>query len=166
MKTIILTLALSLSADLFAREIKLATITGNVDTDTSLFLIEVDDNGSLDTVRFKTTTKEGKITQDSHFPAETVDATGVVLLERNNRDILRLETVKPFSFANGGQVNLKYLYNGATNSWKSLKVSLLKNGADFEIRTADGKKVTRFFVKGHRQPVIGLVGISDLVPQL
>ncbi len=165
MKTIILTLALCLSADLFAREIKLATITGNVDTDTSLFLIEVDDNGSLDTVRFKTTTREGRITQDSHFPAETVDATGVVLLRRNDRDILKLETVKPFSFANGGQVNLKYLSNGATNSWKSLKVTLVKNGADFEIRTADGKKITKFYVKGNRQPVIGLVGISDLVPQ-
>lgn len=165
MKTLILTLTLCLSADLFAREIKLATITGNVDTDTSIFSIEVDDQGTLDTVLFKTTTKEGKVTQDSHFPAETVDATGVVLLERSNRDILRLETVKPFSFANGGTVNLKYLSNGATNSWKSLKVTLIKNGADFEIRAADGKKITRFFVKGNRQPVIGIVGISDLVPQ-
>lgn len=165
MKTIILTLALCLSADLFAREIKLATITGNVDTDTSVFSIEVDDSHALDTVLFKTTTKEGKVTQDSHFPAETVDSTGVVLLERNNRDILRLETVKPFSFANGGMVTLKYLSNGATNSWKSLKVSLVKNGNDFEVRTADGKKVTRFYVKGNRQPVIGLVGIAELVPQ-
>lgn len=165
MKTIILTLALCLSADLFAREIKLATITGNVDTDTSLFLVEVDEQGTLDTVRFKTTTREGRISQDNHFPAETVDATGVVLLERKERDILKLETVKPFSFENGGTVKLNYLFNGATGSWKTLKVLLKKNGPDFEINTLDGKKVTKFFVKGNFNPILGLVGIADLVPQ-
>lgn len=164
MKTLILTMILCLSADLFAREITLATITGNVDTDTSTFTVEVDDAGTLDTVLFKTVTKEGRVTQDSHFPVETVDATGVLLLERNNRDILRLETIKPFSFQTGGQVKLNFLYNGATGSWKTLKVQLVKSGEDFEIRTLKGEKATRFFTKGNFHPILGLIGIADLVP--
>jgi hypothetical protein len=155
---------LCLSADVFAREITLATITGNVDTDTSYFLIEIDDAGKLDTVHFRTVTKEGRVSQDSHFPVETVDATGVLLLERNNREILRLETVKPFSYENGGQVKLNYLYSGVTNSWKTLKVQLIRAGEDFEIKTLAGEKTNRFYTKGNWSPIFGLIGISELVP--
>lgn len=164
MKALILTMILCLSADVFAREIKLATITGNVDTDTSYFSVEVDEAGTLDTVLFRTVTKGGRVTQDSHFPVETVDATGVLLIERNNRDILRLETIKPFSFETGGQVKLNYLYSGVTNSWKTLKVELVKSGDDFEVRTLKGEKATRFFTKGNWHPLLGLIGIADLVP--
>jgi hypothetical protein len=155
---------LCLSADLFAREINLATITGNVDTDTSYFMVEITEAGLLDTVRFRTVTKEGRVSQDSHFPVQTVDATGVLLLERNNRDILRLETIKPFSFETGGLVKLSFLYSGVTNSWKSLKIQIVKVGEDFEIRTLKGEKVTRFFTKGNWHPILGLIGIADLVP--
>ncbi len=162
--TLILTMILCLSADLFAREINLATITSNVDTDTSYFMVEIDEDSVLDTVRFRTVTKEGRVSQDSHFPVETVDATGVFLLERNNRDILRLETVKPFSFETGGQVKLNYLYNGATGTWKTLKVQVVKSGEDFEIRTLKGEKATRFFTKGNFHPLLGLLGIAELVP--
>ncbi len=165
MKTFLLTALLFLSADIFAREIKLATITGNADTDTSVFLVELNAKGHLDTIRFTTTTREGRITQDSHFPAETVDATGVVLLERDGRKILKLETVKPFSFENGGTVKLNHLYSGVTNTWKSVNVLLVKSGEDFEIRTLDGKKITKFFVKGNFHRIFGLIGISTLVPQ-
>lgn len=165
MKPFILTLALCLSADLFAREIQLATITGNVDTDTSYFLAELTEADALDTVRFKTLTREGRVTQDNHFPVETIDATGVVLLERNNREVLRLETVKPFSFETGGEVKLSFLYSGVTNAWKTLKVKLVKNGADFEIRTLKNEKVTRFYTKGNWHPLFGLVGIADLEPR-
>ncbi len=163
-KTLILTMILCLSADLFAREITLATITGNIDTDTSYFIVEIDDAGILDTVRFRTVTKEGRIALDAHFPVETVDATGVLLLERNNRDILRLETIKPFSYETGGQVKLSYLYNGATGAWKALKVHVVKSGEDFEIRTLKGEKATRFFTKGNFHPLLGLIGIADLIP--
>lgn len=164
MKTFILMAVLCFSSELFAREILLATITGNVDTDTSYFLAELDDSNALDTVRFRTVTREGRVTQDSHFPAQTVDSTGVVLLERNDRDILRLETVKPFSFQIGGEVKLTYLYSGVTGSWKSLKVKLMKNGDDFEIQNAKGEKITRFFTKGNWHPIFGLIGIAELVP--
>ncbi len=165
MKTLILTLALCLSADLFAREIKLATITGNIDTDTSTFLVEIDDSGKLHTVRFKTVTKEGRITQDNTFAAETVVDEGVVLLRRNDRNVLKLETDAPFSLENGGTVKLSFLYNGATGSWKTLKVSLVKPEGEFQIMTLKGEKVTRFFTKGNWHPIFGLIGIADLVPQ-
>ncbi len=164
MKTMMLILLFIFSQQLFARELLLATITGNVDTDTSYFRVEVDENNTLDTILFKTVTTEGRVTQDSHFPAETVDATGVVLLERNNRDILRLETVKPFSFENGGEVRLTYLYSGVTNAWKSLRLKLVKKGEDFEIESLKGERIPRFYTKGHWHPIFGLVGISELVP--
>jgi hypothetical protein len=165
MKTFILTLALCLSADLFAREIKLATITGNIDTDTSTFLIDVDDSGKLHTVRFKTVTREGRITQDNSFPAETVVDEGVILLRRDNRNVLKLEAETPFSLVTGGMVKLSYLYNGATGSWKILRVALVKPTGQFEILTLKGEKVTRFFTKGNWHPILGLIGIADLVAQ-
>ena len=165
MKTLILTLALCLSADLFAREILLATITGNTDTDTSTFKVEVEDSGKLHTVLFRTTTREGRITQDNAFPSETVVSDGVVLLRRNDRNILKLDVEQPFSLENGGVVKLSFLYNGATGSWKNLKVSLVKNGPDFEIHTLKGEKVTRFYTKGNYHPILGLIGIADLIPQ-
>lgn len=165
MKTFILTLVLCLSTTVFAREVKLATITGNVDTDTSLFMIEVDEAGVLDTVHFTTTTREGRVSQDSFFPAETVINEGVVLLERNGRDVLRLEAEKTFSQEKGGIVKLNYLYSGVTGSRKTLKVSLLKNGTEFEIRTLAGEKVTRFYTKGNWHPILGLIGIADLEPR-
>ncbi len=165
MKTLILTMILCLSADLFAREIQLATITGNVDTDTSYFMVEVTEDSVLDTIRFRTVTKDGRVSQDSHYPVETVDATGVMLIERNNRDVLRLETIKPFSFETGGQVKLSFLYNGATGSWRSTKVQVVKVGEDFEIRTLKGEKTTRFYTKGNFHPILGLIGIADLEPR-
>lgn len=165
LKSIVLSLVLCFSSELFAREIKLATITGNVDTDTSYFTVELDDAGNLDTVRFKTVTQEGRVSVDNHFPVQTVDAEGVILMVRNGRNILRLETVKPFSFSTGGQVKLNYLYSGVTNSWKSLQLRLVKAGEDFEIRTLKNERTERFFTKGNWHPVFGLVGIADLVPQ-
>ncbi len=165
MKSLILTLALCLSADLFAREIKLATITGNIDTDTSTFSVELDDSGKLHTVLFRTVTKEGRVTQDSSFAAETVIDEGVVLLVRDGRKILKLETEKPFSLDKGGIVKMNYLYNGATGSWKTLRVALVKPSEDFQILTLKGEVVTRFFTKGNWHPILGLIGIADLVPQ-
>ncbi len=165
MKTFFLTLLLCLSTTLFAREVKLATITGNVDTDTSLFQIEVTEAGLIDSVHFTTTTREGRVTQDSFFPAQTVIDVGVVLLERNGRDILRLEAEKTFSQEKGGIVKLNYLYSGVTGSRKTLKVSLTKNGEEFEIHTLTGEKVTRFYTKGNWHPILGLIGISELEPR-
>lgn len=165
LKPILLTLSLCFSSELLAREILLATVTGNIDTDTSYFSIEVNESGDLDTVRFKTVTRDNRITQDSHFPVETVDQDGVVLIRREGRDVLRLETVKPFSFSAGGEVRLRYLYSGVTNAWKSLKVKLGKSNTEFEIRTLEGMKTTRFFTKGNWHPILGLVGISELEPR-
>ncbi|MES2526273.1 MAG: hypothetical protein V4598_04275 [Bdellovibrionota bacterium] len=165
MKTLILTLALCLSADLFAREIKLATITGNIDTDTSTFSVEIDDSGKLHTVLFRTVTKEGRVTQDSRFAAETVVDEGVVLLERDGRKVLKLQTEAPFSLENGGIVKMNYLYSGVSGSWKTLKVSLAKPEGEFQIMNLKGEKVTRFFTKGNWHPIFGLIGIADLVPQ-
>lgn len=163
MKTLLLSFALSLSADLFAREIQLATITGNIDNDTSTFFAEVDDSGKLHSVRFKTVTREGRITQDDSFPSETVVDEGVVLLQRSGRNVLKLGTEAPFSLEDGGVVKLSYLYNGATGSWKTLKVSLVKPNGEFQIMNFKGEKVTRFFTKGNWHPIFGLIGIADLL---
>jgi hypothetical protein len=165
-KTIILTLALCFSTALFAREVKLATITGNVDTDTSYFLVEVTDSGDLDSVRYQTVTKEGRVSLDSVFPVQTVMAEGVYLLQRNGRNVLRLETDKTFSISNGGVVKMRYLYSGVTNTWRTLTVKMLKGADDWEIRTMKDEKVNKFFTKGNFNPVLGVIGIADLVPIL
>jgi hypothetical protein len=165
-KTIILTLALCFSTALFAREVKLATITGNVDTDTSYFLVEVTEAGDLDSVRYQTVTKEGRVSIDSVFPVQTVIDEGVYLLQRNGRNVLRLETDKTFSVANGGVVKMRYLYSGITNSWKTLSVKMLKGTDDWEIRTMKDEKVSKFFTKGNFQAPFGVIGIAELVPVL
>lgn len=161
MKAFILAAALFSSLSVFANEINLATITSDSDKDVTEFNLILDNVNSIDSFKLKTTTPEGQIEKDDTYPVETVLDTGVTLLEKQGRAILKLKS-GGFTAAKGGTIILDFLYNGARGTRKSMKLNLVKTAKGFALQTLEGKPASKLFIVAHRVPILGTVGVSRI----
>ena len=143
-------------------EIKLATITNDIDRDLTVFFIETMEDGTMDSMRYLTTMPSGQISEDMHFPYEQVLAGNVLLEERNGYEVIKL-SVEKFSRNNGGIVRLSYLFNGITNSWRELRLNLIRDGLNYYLTDLEGRKINRLHFRGNYIRVVGLVGIRDIL---
>jgi hypothetical protein len=144
-----------------AREVKVATITSDIDYDVTDFFLEIKDNGELDSMRFVTKRSNGSIAKDETHPAERVIQDGIVLNENGNYKVIVLRVEKTFSVTTGGIVTLDYLYNGATGSRRSYKIKLERIGTgNFSLREIPSNDLIKgFFIYGNRT-IFGLVGVK------
>lgn len=144
-----------------ALETKLVSITSDIDHDTTVFYIETHDDGTLDSMRFVTSDRVGRISSDESHPVEQViQDGGVVVMERDGRQIVRLK-VADFTAAEGGEVKVDYLYSGVSNTRRFLRLNLKKD-APFSLLTPDGTVVTKLKVLGNWSNFFGLIGIRDI----
>jgi hypothetical protein len=157
------TLLLSLSA--FSAEMKICVITSDIDSEKTEMFLEFTSNGDIDSVRLYKTIEGGKVVSDNTHPVERVVEDGIVASERQNRDIVILKTDKGFSPTQGGVIIMDYLYNGIKNVRKAYKLKMIKTGTNIELTTMEGQRVNRLMFKGNRAPVVGIIGIKNIVPE-
>ncbi len=87
---------------------------------------------------------------------------GVVIYEQRNRDVIKLQ-VENFNLTSGGVTKLDYLYSGVSNTRRVLRLMIVKDGDSFYLADKSGKKINRLFVKVNRAPVLGIVGVKEIL---
>lgn len=145
-----------------AREIKVGDISSNYDSNKTKFFLELNDDDSIDAIRFLQTTPSGQINLDETHPAERVIAEGAVIYWNGNYEVVRLR-VENFNVKTGGVAKLDYLVNGLTGSRRFVSLMLQKKGNGFEL-TYGGKPVNKFFVEANRNAFGMIIGIKGIYP--
>ncbi len=155
-------LCLLISTSLLASpvELKMATITSNVDTDTGRFYLITKDNGDADSLRYTITTRSGSISEDQTYPWERV-REGVVLITREGREIVRLYIDQKFSPLTGGGVRINYLYSGVTGVRNNLNLNLSRTGDSWKLNQGT-TEINRMLIKGNWNVLLGLIGIANI----
>lgn len=128
MKTLFLSIAFLVSFQLQAETFKLATVKSDIDKLVNEFILTTDHRNELDTLRYVKRTPDGNAVHDATFTYEEVLNGGVVLEEREGREVIRLEPEK-LNRAEGGTFRLNYLYNGIRGTRKSITIALVKKRA-------------------------------------
>lgn len=159
MKTLFLTLLITLSLNIQAEEIRLAVITSEFDKNVTDYYVITDDQGHVDSMRYVTTMPNGGIFEDVTLPAERVMKEGAVLVERNGHQAVRLE-VENFSLITGGTIKLNYLFSGVTGA-RHIKRLTLKIQDRFRLYDAD-KEVNRLFLEANYSRIFSIVGVRSI----
>ncbi len=141
-------------------EVKLAEITSNIDYDTGRFFLINDDNGDVDSVRYTNTAHSGRVNADQVYPWHQV-LDGIILVERNGYEVLKLYLEPDFSPKTGGVIRINYLYNGATGVRYNKNLTLARNTESFFIKDGE-KEINRMYIYGNWKVVLGLVGIASI----
>jgi hypothetical protein len=157
----LLTLLTLVALNTHAAEFILANITSNIDTDTTVFYLETNSDGLIDSLRYVTTTESGQISEDTRFTVEEVLNGGVVLEERAGYEAVRL-FAKNFEPLSGGIIILNYLYNGVTSTRKELHLKLTREGNQFFLTTLKNEFVDCIYLQGNWIRIVGLVGIRNI----
>jgi hypothetical protein len=139
-----------------AEELLIAKAGSDIDASVTEYYLEVVD-GRINSLRF--VAKEGgKVSSDDTYTVEDLMEGGIVIVHRENRDIIRLE-VKKFSPETGGVIIHDFMFNGLTGSRSSLQTHLKKIGEAFVYSDANGKRINRLKNIGNRK-MGRVVGIS------
>lgn len=154
---------LVLSFPLMARESLMATITSDIDRNTTYFLMETDDAHSIHSIRIKSLTPQGQVFEDFSYSMEQVLDGEVVLHERKGHKAVKLRVEKNFSPEIGGSVFIDYLYSGVTGNRMKLELYLRKEGNSFHLFSKpELKSVNRFYFLGNRHPILGVIGVRKV----
>lgn len=150
-----------LALPLQARELKVATITSNIDRDVSEFFLELHEDGPIEGLRIVRKNARGEVVQERRASYNEVSDAGMVLIHEANRDavILRIENFTP---EEGGKVIVDYLFSGISNTRKKLELGLKKTDADFFLHTPTGGSASQLKVFGNWSPLFGLIGIATI----
>lgn len=151
------------SLGLSAAELKMATIKSDVDSNTTLFLMEVDASQTIHSIRIKTTTPTGKIFEDFSYSSEEVMKEGAVLRTERGHIAVRLEADEKFSITQGGTIALDYLVSGISGSRNKMLLKLLKVNNQFVLQKMSGEPVNNFYFKGNWHKVLGCIGIKEII---
>ncbi|TNF27716.1 MAG: hypothetical protein EP319_10770 [Deltaproteobacteria bacterium] len=161
MKTLLITLLLSGTA--IAGDFTMAQITNEEDSERTTFILNTDDtNKEIVGFTYKTFNAAGKLVKTTKkSPDGVFSESGIVIEERQDRVIVAFKSDN-FATHNGGNIIVDTLYNGATGKRKSYDFELVRAGADWEL-LYDGKPVSKIHLKSKKLPVVGVVGISEIV---
>lgn len=161
MKTFLTALCLTLSLTVHADVSKMAVITSEFDENVTDYFIETNKEKQLESMRYITTMPNGGIFEDITVTADQVINDGAVIVERDGRQIVRLE-VENFNVITGGTVILNFLYNGVTGSRNIKKLQLKFVGNEFQLFDAD-MRVNKLFLVANRSRVLGIIGVKKIL---
>jgi hypothetical protein len=145
------------SINLYSETIELAKITNDINEEISI--LGINDNGDEIDSFFMTTYLNGEETDYSEYPAEEI-YKGVVIMSMKGMDVVTLKS-DDFDLANGGTIEIKYIYSAITKKYKHVTISLSYNGNEWELFTEENDYFNKIFCKATR--VLGKpVGIKKI----
>lgn len=166
MRQVLILLSLMLGLSAWASERRLAIITSDIDAEIRDFYLITNDDNVVDSVRYVTYLRSGHILEDKTVPAHVVMEEGTVIVERDGRDAVRLETEKDFNVNAGGTIRLNYLYSGVTGNRRVHKLLLKKEDGVFTLKDTKDQEVNSIFVLGNWHRILGLIGIREIQTSL
>ena len=162
MRLIILTLGFVFSLAAIAEEIKMAVISSDIDKELRDFYLVTNSRNEIDSIRYVTYLPTGQILDDTTVPAERVIQDGVVIVERDGRDAVRLQTDSGFTVQNGGGIILNYLFSGVTGTRRLHRLVVKRVDSMYFLKNTNDAPVNRILVLGNWNRVLGLIGIRDI----
>lgn len=132
--------------------------TNDEDSETTKLHLDLNQQNDILGLIKETYDAQGELTKKPEYFGLESEEVSIVLDHRNSRNILSL-TSENFSQYNGGDLELVYLYNGATGSVLSLGVDLLRNGDQWSV-AINGEDVSHLHLVSRRLFGYGTVGIK------
>lgn len=163
MKLMFVLLFIITTFNAMAEEFRVARITSDIDRNLTEFLMDVDNEKDIHSIRIKTTTPAGRIIKDFSYTAEQVMNGGVVLDERDGHKAVRLKVAKDFTARDGGDVILDYLYSGVTGTRYFLSLKLVRKDGAFLLQKKTGDPVNNFFFRANRHRILGIIGVREII---
>lgn len=156
-------LSILVSGSVFALDHKLVDITNDEDRETTRFILKTDDNNDeVNGFIKQTLNRHGGVIQTTTMGVNGVYSNhGIVLEKRDGRIIVALKSDN-FATHNGGNIEVDTLYNGVTSTRKQYDLELARAGRSWEL-LRDGRPVSKMHLKSKKIPLVGTVGISDIV---
>jgi hypothetical protein len=152
----------SFAFNLKADEIKLATITSDAITDTTIFYLETNPDGSVQAMRYVSTSPKGEITDDVTSRIDEVIDEGVLIKEMEEREVVRLY-LEDFKPNNGARVRLRYLVNGATGIRRNHYLKLIKTAEGYFLSNEENKLINTVFVRGNWSRILRRwIGVDEI----
>jgi hypothetical protein len=162
MKTSFLLISLLFSFTLNAGVFKLAVITSEFDQNVTDYFLETNDQNMIISMRYVTTMPNGGIFEDVSVPVERVINDGIVIVERNGLEAVRLE-LENFDLKKGGVVKLNYLFNGVSGIRRLKRFTLKPDNQQYNLFDQDNNRVNKMFLEANRVRIFGVVGIKTIL---
>jgi hypothetical protein len=125
--------------DFYANEMEYQVlhVTSNVESGYSDMKAILDPDFKL--IKFKYVTSAGNTKE---FNPENL-SKGVVILEKEGKEIIKLMS-NNFDSKLGGDINLVYIYNGITNSYRKFPMEIVQEGREWHLQKNDTAGRSRF----------------------
>lgn len=149
-----------MTMSVYAKTIKMASITSEFDNNKREYFLELDDQNHIHSLRYITTMPNGAIIEDGNMTPEEVVEDGVVVFEHKGYKAVILEA-ENFNVKTGGIVKINYLVSGITGArqQKNFQLKMVNNSfALFD----QGKPVNKLFFELNRARVVGVIGVKNI----
>lgn len=158
MSKLVFALLFSLLSSLtFAGELHLVKATNDEDNEICDLYLVLDEQNDISKIRIHKTV-EGETTGDKSYDLDSEE--GLVISQQKGRDIVSMYSSN-FSNHNGGDLTLKYLYNGITNNYNQAHLELFRDGDDWNL-VMNGKVVSHLHFESNRKFMVGPVGVKAI----
>ena len=147
-----------LTTNLLAREVELATVRSDIESDTIKIIVETDEQNELSYL-YTDTYKNGTFFERKSHDLSNI-GSGFVIYKKSGRDVVILNSDDFATYA-GGTITMKYLYSGITNSYRS-KTFTIEQTADAWRMSKNNKTIKGLFFKA-KKTWGKVVGIKDIV---
>ncbi len=148
MKVFFLSILAFWTLNLFAVETKLVTIKTDVADETTVFYLDVHDDGGILGFHSVATAGSGQIVDDVYGKLTEVLDDGFIMKTMDGWEVVRMY-LENFDEKNGGKVRLQYLVNGVIGAKNNFYLNLKKSENGFIVADDDGKQVNLMFFKGN-----------------
>jgi hypothetical protein len=158
MKLTVMLSLLLLSTTIFAREIELATVRSDIESDIIKIVVDTDEQNEL-TFLYTDTYKNGSFFERKSHNLSSIDS-GFVIYRKSGRDVVILNRDDFATYA-GGTIKMKYLYSGISGTYHS-KTFVIEQTEDSWRMSKSGRTITGLFFKA-KKTWGKVVGIKDIV---
>lgn len=133
--------------------------TNDEDEDITRLYLILDKNKDIQQFRVRTLAGE-EIIEDDLYGVDKGES-GIVLKNLKGKDIVTLYSSN-FTGHQGGEITLRYLFNGLTGSTKELELDLGRYGDNW-VLNINGQKATHLHFQSNKKFMIGAIGVKRVV---
>jgi len=152
------------SLNLFAVETKLVTIKTDVVDETTVFYLDVHEDGAILGFHSVATANSGQIVDDVYGKLIEVLDDGFTMKNMDGREVVRMY-LENFDERTGGKVRLQYLVNGLIGAKSNFYLYLKKSDNGFVVTDEAGNLVNTMLFKGNWSRVLRRwIGIESIIP--
>lgn len=146
-----------------ASEQLLASVSTDATTDTYQFTIGVNDEDQTITSLYFDTFTDKKLGHRDELPVDTFIKEGITLPKRGKLNLVRIAG-ENFDKEQGGMVVIEAVYNILTGKRRDYEFHIAKQKVGWAM-FKDGHLVTQVKAVAKKVPVVGIVGVKDLVTE-